>query len=31
MVAAIRRGDQAPATRAMLAVVGDAARRLSGS
>src|SRR5829696_10408488 len=29
MVAAIRRGDQAPATLAMLAVVGDAARRLS--
>jgi molybdate transport repressor ModE-like protein len=31
VVAAVRRGDQAPATRAMLAQVGDAGRRLSGS
>jgi DNA-binding transcriptional LysR family regulator len=31
VVAATRRGDQAPATLAMLAVVADAARRLSGS
>jgi molybdate transport repressor ModE-like protein len=31
VVAAVRRGDQAPATRAMLAEIGDAGRRLSGS
>jgi molybdate transport repressor ModE-like protein len=31
VVAAVRRGDQAPATRAMLARVGAAGRRLSGS
>jgi molybdate transport repressor ModE-like protein len=31
VVAATRRGDQAPATLAMLAAVGEAGRRLSGS
>jgi molybdate transport repressor ModE-like protein len=31
VVAAVRRGDQAPATRAMLADIGDVGRRLSGS
>ena len=31
VVAAVRRGDQAPATRAMLAEIGDAGWRLSGS
>ena len=31
VVAALRRGDQAPATRAMLAEIAQAGRRLSGS